>query len=116
MPTPALGQFSPTKTRRVVTIAASLLAVMGLTFIAISWGSIMSSIESPNSAKGGDAEQQAYDPSLLKVLSQPSRPATAPPAPGLRKIVVQDLSLRGAAPTAPGGQELNYEITFDTSQ
>jgi hypothetical protein len=76
----------------------------------------MSSIESPNSAKGGDAEQQAYDPSLLKVLSQPSRPATAPPAPGLRKIVVQDLSLRDAAPTAPGGQELNYEITFDTSQ
>ena len=116
MPTPAPGQFSPTKTRRVVTIAASLLVLIGLTSIAISWGNIMSSMEGANSAMGEEAGQQAYDPSLLKILCEPSRPAPAPSAPGLRKIVVQDLSLRGAAPTASEDQELNYEITLDISQ
>ena len=76
----------------------------------------MSSIEGANSAMGGEADRQAYDPSLLKILSEPSRPAPAPPAPGLRKVVVPVLSLRSAAPSAAEGPAGEYEITLDISQ
>ena len=116
MPTPAPGQISPSTTRRVAVIAASLPVVLGLTFIAFSWGNIMSSLESANFAASGEAGQQAYDPSLLKILSAPSRPAPAPITPGVRKVVVPDLSLRTATPSAAEGQAGNYEITLDISQ
>jgi hypothetical protein len=76
----------------------------------------MSSLEAANSAASGEAGQQAYDPSLLKILSAPSRPAPAPTTPGMRKVVVPDLSLRSATPSAAEGQAGNYEITLDISQ
>src|ERR1017187_7482004 len=93
MAAPAPRHFSPTKIFRVVTITTSLLVLLGLTFIAISWGNIMSSQETGNSSVKGEAGQQAYDPAVLKILTEPSRPAPTPPTSGLRKVVVQDLTL-----------------------
>src|ERR1017187_4127625 len=107
MAAPAPRHFSPTKTIRLGTITTSLLVLLGLTFIAISWGNIMSSQETGNSSVKGEAGQQGYDPAFLKILSEPSRPAPEPPASGLRKVVVQDLSMHSgeSAPVeGPAGE------------
>lgn len=116
MAAPAPHHFSPMKTIRVGASKTSLPVLMGLTFIAISWGNVMSSYETGNSSVKGEAGHQAYDAAVLKILAEPSRPAPMPPTPGLRKVIAQDLALRtaGSSPIeAPAGE---YEITLDTSQ
>lgn len=76
----------------------------------------MSSTEDANSAAGAVAGQQAYDPSLIRILSAPPRPAPSPAIPGLRKVIVPELALRSEAPSATKGHAGSFEITLDISQ
>jgi hypothetical protein len=76
----------------------------------------MESHAAPPSAVNGEAGQPVYDSAFLKFLTAPSRPAPPEMTPGLRKIVLPDLSLGRHAPSAREGQPGNYEITLDTSQ
>ena len=115
MPTLTRVQICLSARLRGVRIAASLVALVALTILTFL-GCNMESDATPHSAVNGEAEQPVYDPAFLKFLTAPSRPALPEFAPGLRKIVLADLSLESRTPSAPEGQPGNYEITLDTSQ
>jgi hypothetical protein len=76
----------------------------------------MRSYETGNSSVNDEGGQQSYDAAFLKILTEPSRPAATPPIPGLRKVVVRDLSMRSGESSPVEGPAGQYEITFDISQ